>query len=398
MGASIQETAGRAASDRATANARVAADDRVAAEDQVSSDDRAKAEGLWRTILAGPGRSLADAFANLEQSSQVRRVLRHRQRDLLSARVTLTPEEGEGYWELTRIRNDLYVILSSFAYKNPRFEIVPGDGLPQFNFKVSGDMTYAISVPGQLRFNRPALHIWRQAHGVDMREWTAPSAYERSVSISVRPEFLLEHILDSSSDIPAPLRAFVTPSQGPVDFCQLPLTAQMIDVTTRLLDNLYSGALALTFTESLAVELLCLAVGHFSSLPDHPTEEYSDRKLQALRTAREMLMTELSSAPPLKRIARSVGLAEKALTRGFKAVYGETLFDFSVRCRMQHALMLLRDRHWSVDRVSEAVGYSHPTTFATAFRRHFGTRPIDVKCAKQAIFSRESKPRRDGAT
>jgi len=27
---------------------------------------------------------------------------------------------------------------------------------------------------------------------------------------------------------------------------------------------------------------------------------------------------------------------ETALKRGFKAVFGETLFDFSVRCRMQH--------------------------------------------------------------
>ncbi|MBL8265364.1 MAG: helix-turn-helix domain-containing protein, partial [Steroidobacter sp.] len=35
--------------------------------------------------------------------------------------------------------------------------------------------------------------------------------------------------------------------------------------------------------------------------------------------------------------------------------------------------------HWSVDRASEAVGYSHPSTFATAFRRHFGMRPVDAK-------------------
>jgi AraC-like DNA-binding protein len=46
---------------------------------------------------------------------------------------------------------------------------------------------------------------------------------------------------------------------------------------------------------------------------------------------------------------------------------------------MQYALTLLRDRHWSVDRVSEATGYAHPTSFATAFRRHFGMRPIEVR-------------------
>ena len=33
--------------------------------------------GLFRAILAGPGRTLADAFANLEQAPQVERVWRH---------------------------------------------------------------------------------------------------------------------------------------------------------------------------------------------------------------------------------------------------------------------------------------------------------------------------------
>ncbi len=75
-------------------------------------------------------------------------------------------------------------------------------------------------------------------------------------------------------------------------------------------------------------------------------------------------------------------MAETALTTGFKAVYGETIFDFSVRCRMQHAMTLLRDQHWSVDKVSEAVGYGHSTSFATAFRRYFGMRPIDVRRVK----------------
>jgi AraC-like DNA-binding protein len=336
-------------------------------------------QGLYRTIIAGPGRSLADAFAKLEQSPQVSRVLRHAARDLLSARVTLVPEEGSGYWELTRVRNDLYIILSNFIYKNPRFEFVPGDGLVQFNFKLSGDLNYGVSRPGPLRFNRPSLHVWRQPKGIDMREWTAPSAHEQLVSISVRPEFLIEHLLPSTDDIPARLQAFLSAPAGRIDYCQLPLTTQMMEITTKLIDNPYRGALYLTYVEALSLELLCAAVGNFWSVPDRPTEEYSERELHALSAARQLLMQQLAPAPTLRKVARSVGLGEKVLTRGFKTVYGETLFDFSLRCRMQYALTLLRDRGWSVDRVSEATGYAHPTSFATAFRRHFGMRPIDFK-------------------
>ncbi len=316
-------------------------------------------------------------------------MLRHPNRDVLSARVTLSPEEGQGYWELTRIRDDLFIILGNFTYKNPRYEFVPGDGLVQFNFRISGDMTYAISRPGPLRFNRPALHVWRQPQGVDMREWTAPSAHERTVTIVVRPGFLSGHCLTSSVEVPLRLRAFVSEPRSKVDFCQVPLTSQMLDVATRLLDNPYSGTLYLMYQEALTLELLCIAIGNFASLPEQPAEEYSERELRCLSAARKLLMERSAPPPTLRLIARSVGMAQKALTRGFKAIYGETLFDFSLRCRMQYAMTLLRDRNWSVDRVSEAAGYSHPTSFATAFRRHFGMRPIDMR-------PRKSRARSDG--
>jgi AraC-like DNA-binding protein len=243
-------------------------------------------------------------------------------------------------------------------------------------------MTYAISRPGPLRFNRPSLHVWRQPQGIDMREWTAPSAHERSVAISIRPEFLAEHFLGSGVDVPPRLQAFVSKSRSNIDYCLLPLTAQMIEVTTRLIESPYTGTLALTYVEALALELLCLAVGNFCSRTDQPSEEYSERELRCLEATRELLMKQLAQAPPSRKVARTVGLGERALTRGFKALYGETIFDFSIRCRMQYALSLLRDRRWSVDRASAAVGYSHPTSFATAFRRHFGMRPVDVKRLK----------------
>jgi AraC-like DNA-binding protein len=156
----------------------------------------------------------------------------------------------------------------------------------------------------------------------------------------------------------------------------------MMEITAKLIDNPYAGALYLTYAEALTLELLCVSIGNFWSLPERLTEEYSEREIRALGAARQLLMKQYSPAPTLRKIARSVGMGEKALTHGFKSMYGETVFDFSLRCRMEHALTLLRDRHWSVDRVSEAAGYSHPTSFATAFRRHFGMRPSEFKRVK----------------
>src|SRR6202166_3520767 len=152
-------------------------------------DATARNVGLFRTILAGSGHSLADAFANLEQGPEVERMTRHQKRGLLRARITLAPDKGEGYWDLTRIRDDIYVVIANFAYKDPRVELVPGDGLVLFNFKLSGDMSLAVSRTEPLRGTRRSLLVWPQPMGVDISEWTAPAARERFIIISIRPEF-----------------------------------------------------------------------------------------------------------------------------------------------------------------------------------------------------------------
>jgi AraC-like DNA-binding protein len=340
-----------------------------------------RSQGLYRTTIAGPGRNLVEAFDAVVQCPRVGRIFRHSKRDLLSARVTLTPEEGQGYWELIRIRTDLYVILANFAYAEPRFEIVPGDDLIQFNFKISGDLNYGAGLPDPLRFNRPSLHIWRQPAGIDMREWTAAGAQERMVAISVRPQYLADQWLDNR-DVPVPLAPFLAAPGKDVDYCLVPLTAKMMQMMSDLLESPYRDSLYLVNAESLAQRLLCEAIANLEAPSGHPLGQRSDWEINALGQARQMLMNELADAPTLRSLSRAVGLTEKALTSGFKTVYGETVLDFGIRCRMQHAMHLLRDRHWSVDRASEAVGYSHPTSFATAFRRYFGLSPIDVKQLK----------------
>jgi AraC-like DNA-binding protein len=337
---------------------------------------------LFRAVLAGPGHTLAEAFASLEHAPQVERMARHIKRDLLGARVSLAPEEGKGYWELTRIRNDIFVIVENFAYKNPRIELVPGDGLIQFNFKISGDMTLAVSRKEPLRFNRPSLLVWAQPTGVNIREWTAPSAHERNVAISIHPDFMANQFLAPLERIPEWLGAFVSADRVKLKYCQLPITASMVDLASRLISNPYSGVVGLVYAEAITMQLLCAAVGSLSALSDEPDVEYSDRVLRCLQAAREHLMKQFAPPPTIRALARAVGMAETAITRDFKAVFGETVLEFSLRCRMQHALGLLRDKHWPVARVGEAIGYTHPTSFATAFRRHFGMRPIDVRHVK----------------
>jgi AraC-like DNA-binding protein len=158
----------------------------------------------------------------------------------------------------------------------------------------------------------------------------------------------------------------------------------MFELANKLIDNPYLGAMRLIFTESLVMQLAVLAVGGIGALSGAPNEEYSPREVRCMHAARRMLMDQLSQPPTIRQLARAAGINETTLKRGFKSLFGETIFDFSVRCRMQHALSLLREQRVPVAEVGEAVGYRHQTSFATAFRRHFGMRPKDVRRSRPA--------------
>jgi AraC-like DNA-binding protein len=338
--------------------------------------------GLFRAFLAGPCGTLGDAFANLESAPGVQMIARHPRRRLLGARVVLSPEEGAGYWELTQLGDDVYVVITNASYKNSRRELVPGDGMIQFYFKLSGDLTLAVSQTEPLRLNRPSLLVYFQPVGYDMQEWSAPSVRERSVTVNVRTEYLLENFMSSLAEAPPQLSALLKGSPRQFNYCQLALNPRMFELAARLLDNSYTGILALVHTEAAILELLCAAVAEFGAVEAMPIEQFAEHDLRCLHAARALLSKQLSPAPTIRQVARAAGMSETSLKRGFKSLFGETVFDFSVRCRMQHALHLLREQRMPVAQVAEAVGYSHQTSFATAFHRHFGLCPKDVRGQK----------------
>ena len=358
-------------------------------------------KGLFRTTLAGQGHTFHDAFANLEGGRRVERVVRHSARDMFGARVALEDQDGRGYWDFMRARDDIYVIVENYSFKDPRMERIVDDDILQFYFELSGDLTMTIPGARPLHLNQPSLLIYHQRRGMEFTAWTAPSARQRSVIVNVRPQFVLDTFLGDGEDPPAPLRWLLEGwVGGAMPYCQLALNARMFELVNRLVEAPHSGAIGLVHTEALVMELLCAGVAQVGLQAGVPRQSYTSRELRCLNAAREIWMREMAQPPTIREVARAAGLNQTTLKQGFKAVFGETPFDLSVRCRMHHALELLREQRLSVARVAEAVGYRHPTSFATAFRRHFRIQPQQVgrQSRQPPGGSDRSKASRSGAS
>ena len=105
-------------------------------------------------------------------------------------------------------------------------------------------------------------------------------------------------------------------------------------------------------------------------------ENEADR--EKIIKAREILLQHIGEPITIKALSRKVAINECYLKKGFKEIFGTTIFDFYQGQRMEHAKYLLYDKGLSVTEVSLALGYSSISHFSTAFKKHTGIKPCEL--------------------
>ncbi|MEN9549331.1 MAG: hypothetical protein RIR12_1922 [Bacteroidota bacterium] len=94
--------------------------------------------------------------------------------------------------------------------------------------------------------------------------------------------------------------------------------------------------------------------------------------------AREILVQHIGDPITIKELSRKVAINECYLKKGFKELFGTTVFDFYQSQRMEHAKYLLYEKGLSVTEVSMLLGYSSISHFSTAFKKHTGLKPCEL--------------------
>lgn len=94
--------------------------------------------------------------------------------------------------------------------------------------------------------------------------------------------------------------------------------------------------------------------------------------------AREVLIQHIGEPITIKELSRKVAINECYLKKGFKELFGTTIFDFYQSQRMEHARYLLYEKGLSVTEVSIMLGYSSISHFSTAFKKHTGLKPCEL--------------------
>lgn len=204
----------------------------------------------------------------------------------------------------------------------------------------------------------------------------------RFSTILVRPDFLYG---DFGSDIEKNcFRPFLQNSEIP---CMVLSTS---DAQTKCLLEKLNQAETLFDQKPFCYELkikglLCDVFGHLLyEYRDH-FSRFRPANQRDLKRLEQMLMyihTHFDSVISLQQLSNHVHLSREVCCRLFKRMTGKTITTYLEEYRIRKSLSLVQSGLYSITQISDMVGFSNSSRFASAFRRQFGLNPAEYNSTK----------------
>lgn len=156
-------------------------------------------------------------------------------------------------------------------------------------------------------------------------------------------------------------------------------------VINEIINCHYTNELKDLFLLSKSIELLVLQAELYNKEVENNFIKSNIDK-QKLFEAKEVLQMKIDSPPTIVELSKLVNLNEYKLKKGFKELFGTTIFGFIHRTRMTLAKRLLLGTGKSSKEIAYEAGYSSPQHFSNAFKKEFGASPDSIrKNPKSAI-------------
>ncbi|WP_316839490.1 AraC family transcriptional regulator [Pedobacter gandavensis] len=156
------------------------------------------------------------------------------------------------------------------------------------------------------------------------------------------------------------------------------INLQMHQIIKEMIHCDRKGAFKKMFLEAKVIELLLLQLEQLSE-KDALSASLKKSDIEKIYAVREFILTNLTHTCSLIDLSHKVGTNEFTLKKGFKELFGTTVFGFWNDLKMAEAMKMLQQQGMKINEVSDAIGYKNPQHFSAAFKRKFGVVPSSVK-------------------
>ncbi|HOZ85237.1 MAG TPA: AraC family transcriptional regulator [Niabella sp.] len=160
----------------------------------------------------------------------------------------------------------------------------------------------------------------------------------------------------------------------------VPLCCKTKCVLESLVNHKYTGNLENIYVNAQLQMLLLYSMDWVAEKGEILTCRFlnSETDREKIMQAREILIQSFDQPVTIKELSRKVAMNECYLKKGFKEMYGTTIFEFYQSQRMEHAKFLLYEKGMNVTDVSMMLGYSSISHFSTAFKKQTGLKPCEL--------------------
>lgn len=200
------------------------------------------------------------------------------------------------------------------------------------------------------------------------------------LTVMIRPDFLIDKILDSNA-ISASLKKSI--DMLTINTTLLAHSIFGFKIQTLLNDIIncpYHNTIKQLYLEGKFFELIAL---YFDELDKEQAnlsiKGLNQADLSKIRDAKAYLDTVFHDPPGLIELSRLMGFNEYKLKKGFKELFGMTVFDYIRQLRMEKGKKLLLEGNKNITEISYQVGYNNPGNFSRNFKKQFGISPGKLK-------------------
>jgi len=246
----------------------------------------------------------------------------------------------------------------------------------KFNFLLSRPKSMTV-LDGFGEYDHNGPEIFITAGPQDMRKIDLnPKGVYRNVALCVPQAFFSDYLELEPAALPAELRVLAGSKEFPFTVRRLSLSPAIAAAAQSLHWTPPCTRQNPLYIKAKVTELMYLLMGQMDNdAQAKRTPPMTARRMEGVHHAQELLTQRYAEHWTLERLAKEAGLSKTALTQGFRQLFGLSVFEFLLQCRMQRAYELLQYKCCSMLDIAQAVGYEHHCNFSTAFRQYYGISP-----------------------
>ena len=152
------------------------------------------------------------------------------------------------------------------------------------------------------------------------------------------------------------------------------ITPQMLCLIDDIRNCSVTGPMRNLLIQSRVLELVALEVDQFRK-PIATQQLLPVDEAEKLHQLKAYLETHFLEDHSLAGLSRYCALNEFKVKKGFRQLFGTTVFNYLRQLRMEYAGELLRHHSLSIDEIADRLRYEHAQHFSIAFKKYTGLTP-----------------------